>query len=613
MNKNSKLGFKIFGNTHQDNGRVLIDRISGFDFMSADTETKADSENDRKLLGFITGLRRLAADILATARTVECSGILLYQDTKAIQESAKQVALSVNEVASGNEHIADIVQQAARDIMKTGEFIEAIDNDANTIKSNMESSVRIVEDGNRAVEIQKQTAEDTIEKFRDIQQAVLNLNGVSAEIREIISTISDISGQTNLLALNAAIEAARAGEAGRGFAVVADEIRRLADNTKNSTVDIEALIDKIIREVSLIVELVQRGNETILAQQSSISETENAFKNISTSVETIKSEIEGISGKTRKLTESSKNLNEVIESISAATEQTAAGAQEANANVQEQAFSIELINERVQEFSSKISGISREMGKFKFVKIAHREYDDSIVQFEVFKELVRRKLGLAVEGIQVPAAELFRSVADGSVDGTLSPWLPISGEAFLKEYGQKLENLGPNMQGCRYGIIVPQYANINDIKDMEKYAEEFGKKIYSVERKTFIGAFALETVKQYNLDSYEIVFGNEDSMIKMLEEKYRKKQWIAITGWQPHWKFGAYDLKFLSDPKEVLGKEEYTATLVRKDLRLENPELYSIFKDFKIDVSALNTAISKVRNGMSHSEAALELINGLEK
>jgi methyl-accepting chemotaxis protein len=189
----------------------------------------------------------------------------------------------------------------------------------------------------------------------------------------------------------------------------------------------------------------------------------------------------------------------------------------------------------------------------------------------------------------------------------------VSGEAWLKKYGNDLENIGPNMNGCRYGIVVPKYVNIDEIKEMKKHLREFDGRIYSIERKTFIGAMAVDTVKRYELDGFDIAFGNEESMIAALDRCYKNKQWIAITGWQPHWKFGAYELKFLKDPMEVLGKEEYTGTLVRKNLKLEEPELYSLFKEFKLDVNALNIAVSKVHSGMSHENAAKELLDSMEK
>lgn len=99
------------------------------------------------------------------------------------------------------------------------------------------------------------------------------------------------------------------------------------------------------------------------------------------------------------------------------------------------------------------------------IKLAYVAWDTEIASTNVIG-LVLEDMGYDVTLTQVEAGPMWAAVASGDADAIVAAWLPGTHAKYISDYSDQLEDLGPNLEGARIGLVVPAYMDINSIEDL---------------------------------------------------------------------------------------------------------------------------------------------------
>ena len=229
-----------------------VTRITSGDLREEFNAIKSDDEIGQ-LMGAMSqmaaNLKKQAADLAEGVSVLSASSSEIVATTAQLASSASETAVSANETTTTVEEVRQTANVSSQK--------------AKYVSESAQKAAQIAKAGKKAVEDTMEGMSSIKQKMESVAESIITLSEQSQAIGEIIAAVDDLAEQTNLLSVNAAIEAMKAGEQGKGFSVVAQEIKTLADQSKQATKRVRAILNDIQKATGKAVMATEEGSKTV--------------------------------------------------------------------------------------------------------------------------------------------------------------------------------------------------------------------------------------------------------------------------------------------------------------------------------------------------------------
>ncbi|WP_052728609.1 methyl-accepting chemotaxis protein [Domibacillus tundrae] len=314
---------------------------------------------------FTASLRDMIERISDSAQFLASSSAQVTASADQSVQAVEHVTSSIQQIAGGAESSSFKIKENAVILDQIESGVTGISIRSEELKSLSLRTLKAAEEGGLAVQDNVRQMQFIFDSVAESHDVIRSLSDRSNEIGSILTIISGIADQTNLLALNASIEAARAGEHGKGFAVVAEEVRKLAEQSLQSSKQIGGLIDRVQKDSEQSVRIMGTVSENASVGLRTSADTSEKFRDIMDRTNEMVPRIERITAALRQINERVATFKRTADVIAETAEESARNTEGVSAAIEEQLASMEEISAAVKSIAQTADDLQSMVHQFK--------------------------------------------------------------------------------------------------------------------------------------------------------------------------------------------------------------------------------------------------------
>jgi len=271
---------------------------------------------------------------ISTIRSIVRSAVEIQAGASILASSSTQIMTATAQVAVGATETAMSVSETSTTVEEVRQAADVVNQKARLVSDRAQKAVEVSQTGEVAVNETIEVMAHIRTQMESVGDSIIRLSEQSQAIGEIIATVNDLADQSNLLAVNASIEAAKAGEHGKGFVVVAEEIKSMAEQSKQATRNVRAILSDIQKAVSTAVLATEQGSKAVEAGVRQSTDAGEAIRALTQSIKESAQAAILIATSARQQLTGMDQMTVAMENIDQASAETAASTRQAESAAQ---------------------------------------------------------------------------------------------------------------------------------------------------------------------------------------------------------------------------------------------------------------------------------------